>query len=289
MARRNLADSSTPRLVTDEDAEGSGRKVEVLVLGPVSVAGAARSFARSRSLDLVVYLALNRRVVLTDQWAAALWPQRLVAASTLHATASDARRALGRSPEGHDHLPRRRLGLALADSVTTDWERFVGLVNQGTPAAWRRALDLVRGRPFEGLRQLDWTVLEGHVATIEATVATTAERLGTAELAAGHGAGAAAAARVGLKACPFDERLHRLLLRAADAQGNRGLLERVMADLVTLFGEGELRPRRLRGGVAQEAEGIVHPSTFELYEALRDHPGHRRRLRAAAGPARLSG
>ena len=49
---------------------------------------------------------------------------------------------------------------------------------------------------------------------------------------------------------PYDERLYRMLLRTADAAGNPGGVESVMADLVRV--------------VADEVEPIesVHPSTL---------------------------
>jgi hypothetical protein len=130
-------------------------EVEVRVLGPVSIAGAARPFSRAGSRDLVVYLALHPRGVPNDQWATALWPDRAMSPATLHSTASAARRALGTSRGGDDHLPRSHGQLRLAGSVTSDWRRFTVLSHSADPADWVAALLLVRGPAFLGLRQVD--------------------------------------------------------------------------------------------------------------------------------------
>ena len=84
------------------------------------------------------------------------------------------------------------------------------------------ALELVRGRPFEGLRSSDWPILEGIGPAIEAAVVDLSGRLAGACLAAGDARGAEWAARQGLLVSPYDERLYRMLMRAADVGGNPG-------------------------------------------------------------------
>jgi DNA-binding SARP family transcriptional activator len=120
--------------------------IEIGVLGPVTVRGAAEPFRRSASLELVVYLALHRHRVRNDEWASALWPGRTVSLSTVHSTASDARRALGKAVDGCCHLPRGGRHLLLADSVTTDVDHFMNLASSGDLESMIAALVLVRGR-----------------------------------------------------------------------------------------------------------------------------------------------
>ena len=88
--------------VGDEPPEGV---VVVNVLGPVEVRGATREFTRAWAKELVVYLAMHPDGASNEAWATALWPDRLMAPSSLHSTASVARRALGQGPGGIDHLP----------------------------------------------------------------------------------------------------------------------------------------------------------------------------------------
>jgi DNA-binding SARP family transcriptional activator len=205
---------------------------------------------------LVVYLAMHPSGVSNEAWATALWPDRLMAPSSLHSTASVARRSLGQSAEGGDHLHRGHGRLALARTVGTDWDQFVALAGTDRPEQWRRALALVRGGPFEGLRSSDWPILEGIAPAIEAAVVDLSGRLAETYLRQGNAQGAEWAARRGLVVSPYDERLYRMLMRAADAGGNPAGVDAVMAELLKL--------------VAEDIEPFdaVHPSTMDLYRQL---------------------
>ncbi len=231
-------------------------EVEVRILGPVEIDGADRPFARAWALELVVYLALHPRGASNDAWAAALWPERLMAPASLHSTASAARRSLGTSRTGEDHLPRAHGRLVLGDGVGSDWARFVELAQSEELEAWRGALLLVRGRPFDGLRAADWTMLEGVVATIEAVVVDVATRFAEASMQRGLPADAEWAARQGLRVSTYDERLYRILLRCADLAGNPAGVEAVMSELVQLVADGV------------EPFDAVHPETLALYRQL---------------------
>jgi len=268
---RSVAERSDP--MGDPDIG----EVDVCILGPVEVRGAARPFTRAWTVDLVVYLALHRFGVSNEQWATALWPDRLMAAPTLHSTVSAARRALGRSGGGTDHLPRQRGSLRLGPTVSTDWRRFQRLADSTDPRDWRTGRSIVRGRPFAGLRSFDWPVLEGIEAEVTETVVHLAVRLADHLLARGDGRRAAQVARKGLVACPFDERLYRLILRAADAEGNPAGVEAAMSELLGLVSRdpGGSTPGAL--AIADEDCALVHPDTAALYWALS------RRLPAASG------
>lgn len=269
---------ATPRPAGPADPGGSGPpgEVTVRVLGPVDVVGATRPLRRAWTLDLVVYLAVHRRGAPADVWTAALWPDRQPAAPTLHSTVSAARRALGRAADGSDHLPRGRGILRLGPSVSTDWEELARLAGSGAsptgPVEWAAGLSMVRGRPFDGLRAEDWTVMEGIAAAAEDAVVQLALRLAGHHLGRGDGRGAELAARRGLLASPYDERLYRVLLEAADLQGNPGGVEAVMAELVRLVGPDAgvpgrptaARPHRADPGVL----ALVHPQTASLYRTL---------------------
>ena len=231
-------------------------EVEVAVLGPVEIRGAARAFTRAWSIELVVYLAVHPTGAPNDIWSTALWPDRVMAPSSLHSTASVARRSLGKARDGSDHLPRSHGRLALGPSVGTDWDRFLALSEREDPAEWRAALELVRGRPFDGLRSTDWAILDGTAPSMESAIVDLSGRLAGACLRAGDPRGAEWSARRGLLVSPYDERLYRMLLRAADAAGNPGGVESVMTELVRV--------------VADEIEPVesVHPSTLALYRSL---------------------
>jgi DNA-binding SARP family transcriptional activator len=244
-------DGSRPAVTPQADVE-----VEVAILGHLDIRGAAREFTRAWSKELVVYLAMHPYGASNDAWATALWPERIMAPSSLHSTASVARRALGHARNGQDHLPHSHGRLTLANTVGTDWDRFTRLADSPDAGAWRSALALVRGRPFEGLRASDWPILEGIGPAIESAVVDLSCGLAEACLSADDPRGAEWAARRGLLVSPYDERLYRLLMKAADLAGHPAGVESVMAELVKV--------------VADDIEPLdsVHPSTVDLYRSL---------------------
>lgn len=240
---------------------GVAAEVEVLLLGEVSVKGADRPFSRAWTLELIAYLALHPSGASTDSWSTALWPDRLMAPASIHSTASAARRSLGVSTRGADHLPRAHGRLCLGPGVTSDWARFQQLAAVDTPESRTEALELIRGRPLQGLRSTDWALLDGTLATIEALVVDVATRHAENCLVIGNFGLAEVAARQALKISAYDERLYRILLRAADAAGNPEGVETTMRELVRL--------------VAEDVEPFdaVHPETMQLYQSLTRRPG----------------
>lgn len=239
-------------------------EVEIAVLGPVAISGAARPFRRSAALELVVYLAFHGRGVRHAEWALAIWPERPVSSATAHSTASDARRALGRDAEGRSHLPRG-VDLRLGASVVTDVARFVALAGRDDPRQLQRAMGLIRGPLFAGLRRTDWAIFDGTQSEIEALVVRTALRGADVLVRLGRADEAEWTVRQALRVSPYDERLYRALLVATAAQDNRVRLHAAMAELQTLAGEAAHPPART---VAAPREDCLHPATTELYRDL---------------------
>jgi DNA-binding SARP family transcriptional activator len=238
--------------------------VEVAVLGPVGVHGAAGPFRRAAARELVVYLAFHRHGVRHGEWSLAIWPERPVSLSTAHSTSSDARRALGRDTEGRPHLPRG-VTLRLGDTVTTDVERFASLATVQDPRQLARAMQLVRGPLFAGLRRTDWAVFDGTQSEIEALVVRTALRGAEGFVRLGEGEEAEWMVRQALHVSPYDERLYRALLVATAAQGNRVRLHSAMAQLRTLAGEAASPPART---AVLDPSDCLHPATTALYRDL---------------------
>jgi DNA-binding SARP family transcriptional activator len=241
----------------------------VAALGPVEIRGAIRPFCRGAAKELVVYLAFHRQGARNDIWGAALWPDRSMAQSTLHSTASVARRALGQAKNGTDHLPRGGRRLRLADTVRTDVDRFTEVVANPDPAGWGEALALVRGRPFEGLNLADWAVLDGTQAHLESMVVDAALRVAEHLLRRGRGEDAEWAIRQGLRASPYDERLYRALLWAAEVMGNRVGMRSTMAELRCLAADGAIPARGAKPGTGgRSALSFLHPKTLALFREL---------------------
>lgn len=237
--------------------------VEVAVLGPVSVRGLPFAFRRAAALELVVYLALHREGVRHAEWSLALWPDRPVSPATVHSTASDARRALGRASDGAARLPCGPL-LRLDRSVVTDVDRFADLSAAATCEAYIEAAGLLRGPLFGGLRRSDWAVLDGTQARVEALVVQTVLQAAEELRRVGRASDAEWTVRRGLLVCPYDERLYRALLRALAAQGNRTGLRAAMAQLLVVAREPAATLRR-RDGSAMDH---LHPETTNLYREL---------------------
>jgi len=236
--------------------------LQILVLGAVQVRGGEGSLGRRPKLtELVAYFAMHPGGSASRAWTGALWPDRRVPQQTIANRLSEARRLLGFAP---DHLPRlRRDGERhlLAD-VRTDWGRFLRLsAPDAPPQSWRAALELVRGRPFEDLQEGQWTVFEGFVAEMEQRIAATALLLGEHLLETGDADGAAWAAQQALRAAPYDERLHRLLMLAADRAGNRAGIEGVLQHLALML------------EIDGDPLGAVHPETAALYQQLSGRGG----------------
>ncbi len=236
--------------------------VVVRVLGPVDVQGSRTSFdRRPRVTELVVYLAMHPNGCSGESIASAVWPERRVPAQTLANRLSEARRALGETSLGVSRLRRVSGRHVLDGDVTTDWSTFERLTDESrADDDIAAALSLVRGRPFEGLSEGGWVLLEGLASTIEARVVEAACRLALHELDRGRAARAEWAARRALVAAPWDERLYRILMLASHAAGNRGGIESALRSLARVL-EWDGEPLE-----------VVHPETATLYRRLR-HEG----------------
>ena len=230
--------------------------VEVAILGPVEIRRTEEPLGGHPLLtELVVYLAMHQEGATTSAWETAIWPERRMPQQTIANRLSEARRALGNAADGRPRL-RKVDERHLVFDVTTDWDEFSSLADKDDVASWRGALELVRGRPFGDLQQGQWALLEGFSAEIEHAISSLALRYGGHALRCGDPDGATWAAHRGLRATPWDERLYRLLMRAADANGDRAGVEQTLRHLALVL---EIDGDPLRG---------VHPETVRLYERL---------------------
>jgi DNA-binding SARP family transcriptional activator len=238
--------------------------VEAGVLGRVEVRGVPK-IERAKSIELIVYLALHRHGVDGDQLWEALWPDKPINRGTLHTTVTAARTGLGRAPDGSRYLPNAGDGLyRLSPALGLDWDRFRALARAGqaggpdAASLLHQALELVRGRPLDSpaSRSYEWAVV--HRTEMETVIAETAERLGLLHLDAGDPEQANWAARRGLAASPYDERLYRVLMRSAHAAGNPAGVEALWQELLAVLGTD-----------LDLVDEDLHPDTIALYTSLR--------------------
>jgi nucleoid-associated protein YgaU/DNA-binding SARP family transcriptional activator len=245
--------------------------VIVRVLGEVEAVrlsdGAEERIAvpKQKSLEAVTYLALREGRVDREDLQAALWPAGANSAKTFHNTIWAARKMLAEG--GGDLFPEPAEGhYLLSDRVVTDYGLFNELTSQADevedPVAAAElltaALTLVRGEPFTGVgRGYAWAA--PHAGLIVAQVVDAAEELAEIRLAGGDWRGAEWAARQGLRAFPCEERLYRLLMRAAHAAGSIPGVHRAFQELAAAVADPD-------DGV--EPDDTLHPETVALLEEL---------------------
>jgi DNA-binding SARP family transcriptional activator len=248
-----------PVLDTSSEENDGDVGIAVRILGPVKIDGLPANIDRSwRLSELIVYMSFHPDGVTGEACLDALWPDKRLPQQSLSNRLSEARRSLGLSGDGQPRMKKIDGRYLLGDDVRTDWWRFQHLTAAPSdPSNWMRAMSLVRGRPFHGLAQGDWTVLEGFAAGITAAVVDLAIRLAEHHLSAGDARSAEWALRRALVVSPFDERLYRLLMRACDTLGNRAGVE------------GALRTLASALDWTGDPLAVVHPETARLYRELR--------------------
>lgn len=231
--------------------------VLVRVLGPVDVQNASDVLgARRRITEVIVYLAMHPEGSSGEALSTAVWPDRRVPTQTVANRLSEARRMLGVTSSGQSRLGRVA-GRHVLQGVDTDWHRFETLTgSEADLSSLLQAIELIRGRPFEGLSETGWALLEGYIATMEARISEVATRAATAALDRGEIDVAERAVRRCLLAAPWDERLYRMLMTVCHAAGNRGGVEEALRSLA-----------RVLEWQGEPVEG-VHPETARLYRQL---------------------
>lgn len=218
----------------------------VRVLGNVELAGTTGvelpSTHQRQATELIAFLAFNPGSRGSDI-SKALWPSREPNLATRRSAVSRARRWLGTDPNGFEYLPRYWSaddgGQADVESagyrlrgVATDWHKFCDLVGPDltqTPTPdLLAALDMVRGKPFEGvpLRKYAWA--EQLMHTISSGVVDVSHEVARRALLEGDVATARHASQVGRLADPVDERSWRNGIRAEIASGRRDAVGRLV-------------------------------------------------------------
>ncbi|MFD9047889.1 LysM peptidoglycan-binding domain-containing protein [Streptomyces zaomyceticus] len=240
----------------------------VLLLGPVTINGAEGRIDSNRlsaAVELTSYLALNPGV---DHHAIdeALWPGRLVNKQMRNSVISRTRSWLGKNADGDAYFPRVQdtgdSRYRLSRTVTCDWHQFQVLARTGLARydedgdlALRRALAIVRGRPFAAIDPRRYAWAEPAVQEMVSAIADVAYELSTRRREAADYPGALWAANQGLLAAEENELLHRQVFLAHHGAGDVEAL-RVAAARLTRINDG------LGGGVDMEAETAQLLSTL---------------------------
>ena len=183
------------------------------VLGPVELTVAGRPAGlKPKAVELVAFLALRGGEATPERAVAAMWPDTISRQKGLHNAAWEARKVLG-----EDLLPQAGAGpYRLSPQVACDYTRFGALTRAGE---LRAALGLVRGEPLSSRGRLvvgragRRADLRGDRCRCRNSRLSGRSRRAMWRPRSGRPAKRCLAA-------PFDERLYRILMRAADRAGN---------------------------------------------------------------------
>jgi nucleoid-associated protein YgaU len=220
-----------------EQAEGGepepGWDLMVRLFGLIEVVdgdGRPAQFTKSKSLELLAWLATHRDRATRAGARAALW-EIDVRDATFANVVSEARRALGQviAPHaGTDWIGRTlTAALPLHERVLTDADlvdlRYCRAQRQDGAeaiATLRSAVELIRGVPFAETGYL-WPDAEGVTSHLVVLATTCTCDLAERELDAGNLDGVFRATGVGLRVLPGHEELIGLRMRAHAARGDR--------------------------------------------------------------------
>ena len=204
----------------------------VRLFGPVEVVdgdGRRASFERSKTTELVAWLATHRDRSTRSNARTALWEQD-VRDATFANVVSEARRALARlvaPPDGEEWLARTLTELLpLHALVVTDadlLERALAAARSGASQrsidALRTAVESIAGLPFEGTAYL-WPDAEGLTSRLILLATAAAAELATHCLSVGDVEGVFEATGRGLRVLPGHEELIALRMRAHAQAGD---------------------------------------------------------------------
>jgi DNA-binding SARP family transcriptional activator len=256
-----------PAASRPDAAESEQQNLRIGVLGTFTINGQPGSLLPAQS-QLVLALALNGSSGLSNQQLCYLLgadPDHPKPSDSLRQLIVRTRRQLGRSADGREWIEHLGGGqYALHPGTRFDWHEFDALTTEGLRTRdaqrLRRALGLIRGRPFTGCYY--WWLDLALTETVRAQIVDAADVLAALELAAGEPAAAARAARIGLAGDGAAEQLWRALMRAEHAAGN-------------LTGVREAWNRCLDAISEIAPDGEPHPETAALYrELLGSTPTH---------------
>lgn len=239
-ADRHLRSVLPPRQLAPEFPSGLDPDLPpvrlVRLLGTPDVFGGPQDTTPTPLLvEMTAYLAVYREGVSPAALTAAIWP-RGSRAGEREAALAQLRDWLGADESDRPRLIEDDAGwLRLSPQVRLDWHQFVALTTRGQSGDLRRALELVRGSVAEGApaNRYGWLAETALPYEGPPLIVDTAHRLAAAYLGRGDAAGAANAARLGLRVDESAEVLWRDLVRAEQTRGGTEAARSVAEDMVS--------------------------------------------------------
>ncbi|MEM8746806.1 MAG: hypothetical protein AAGF91_08905, partial [Actinomycetota bacterium] len=221
-----------PVEVDDEPFEPSPHRIVVGVLGPVTIAdrdGRVADFERSKTVELIAWLATHRARATRSGARTALW-ELDVRDATFANVVSEARRGLGRlvdPPDGEEWLARTMTDdLPLHELVVTDADLVRRRLDHARLAApsqsmeiLRPAVEMIRDVPFAGTSYL-WPDADGITSNLVLLATSVAGEYAGHALSLGDVEGVFWATGYGLTVLPGHEELIALRMRAHARAGD---------------------------------------------------------------------
>lgn len=239
-------DAGAPLQISADEVVGEEPSPMICVLGPVELRGAQGSVASNRrtlALELTAWLSLHPGAN-SHQISEVIAPSGRVTRETRNTRVADVRRWLGTNPDDGLYLPhvnQQPDRLYRLDGVRCDWTEFEHLVQashraEGAEAQQllRRALTLVRGRPFAGIPARRYIWAEPLCQEMVSGVVDAADDLADRCLRNSDARGALWAVARGLDAAREMECLWRHRFRALAMLGQYDELEAATRELDAL-------------------------------------------------------
>ncbi|MFE4663798.1 LysM peptidoglycan-binding domain-containing protein [Streptomyces sp. NPDC056716] len=249
--RTSAATSTVLAAMATPPADPAGPHVQVL--GPVALTGAqgrVNNGRRNHLMEIAAWLVLHPGLGRQDL-DNAIWPGLRRTASTRNTAVSRLRSWLGRDP----HLPAEDPRSAylpdvtngvyqLGPAVTSDWDRFKELYQQGmhhdgqdADVALARALALVRGRPFADIDPSKYIWAEASIQEMISAIVDVAHELAERRRLVRDYRATAHAVTKGMLVDAQSELLYRDLFTICHEMGDREGLERAAAQLARINAE----------------------------------------------------
>ncbi|WP_405759603.1 LysM peptidoglycan-binding domain-containing protein [Streptomyces sp. NBC_00073] len=246
--RPSAATSTVLAALATPPAEPAGPQVQVL--GPVTLAGAqgrVGSNRRNHLLEIAAWLVLHPGLGRLDL-DNAIWPGLRKTSGTRNTAISRLRSWLGQNPDLPAEDPRAAYLPAVTDgvyrlgpTVTSDWDRFKELYQQGmhhdgqdADIALAHALALVRGRPFADIDPSKYAWAEADIQEMISAIVDVAHELAERRRQVRDYRAAAQAVTKGMLVDAQSELLYRDLFAICHEMGDREGLERAAAQLARI-------------------------------------------------------
>ncbi|MEU2769805.1 LysM peptidoglycan-binding domain-containing protein [Streptomyces diastaticus] len=246
--RPSAATSTVLAALATPSAEPEGPQVQVL--GPVALTGAQGRVGSNRHnhlLEIAAWLVLHPGLGRQDL-DNAIWPGLRKTSSTRNTAISRLRSWLGTNPHlpADDpqgaYLPAVTDGVyRLGPAVTSDWDRFKELYQQGmhhdgqdADVALAHALALVRGRPFADVDPSKYCWAEADIQEMISAIVDVAHELAERRRQVRDYRAAAQAVTKGMLVDSQSELLYRDLFTICHEMGDREGLERAAAQLARI-------------------------------------------------------